>query len=805
MQFGRTAVAYDEIATRQYPKSINNCWNCSSTGQPLQLMSGIGQFEITRIHKKLKAMFFGLLVVMLMSSTFAQEIDDSQDIERRVLDLLGKMTLAEKIGQMSQVNAAGGYPPHDLGDELRAGRIGSVLNQVDVDIVNELQRIVVEDSRLGIPLLVGRDVIHGFQTVMPIPLGQAASWNTELVRLGAEVAAGEAVRTGVNWTFAPMIDISRDARWGRIAESLGEDPYLASALGVAMIEGFQGDDLAATGTIAACAKHFAGYGASESGRDYNTTNIPENELRNVYLRPFKAAVEAGVATLMTSFSDLDGVPATANQFLLRKVLRDEWHFDGFVVSDWDSVRQLSTHGITANDKESAAEAVAAGVNMEMAGTAYIDHLATLVEEGHVDIENIDAMVAGILRAKFRLGLFDRPYTNPDDLPVISTERALETAKTAALQSVVMLKNDHATLPLADSGLESIAVIGPLADAPYEQLGTWIFDGDVELSQTPLRAIQHLAGDSIDVRYVRAMETSRSRETQPFDEAVSIAAESDVVVLFLGEESILSGEAHSRADINLPGNQAELVRRIRLAGKPVVAVILAGRPLTLTNIVDEVDAILYAWHPGTMGGPAIAELLFGIESPSGKLPVSFPKMVGQIPIYYNQKNTGKPPSDGSVVYIDDIDAHAAQTSLGMTAFHLDAGFKPLFPFGYGLSYADFEYRDIRVSASEVGFGETVTVSAELTNTGAVAAAEIAQLYVRDLVGSVTRPVRELKGFKRVLLEPGETVTVTFELNADDLAFYDRDMNLSAEPGEFHAWIGGNSDTEFGTGFRIIKSD
>ncbi len=671
-------------------------------------------------------------------------------------------------------------------------------------MVNELQRIAVEESRLGIPLMVGRDVIHGFKTIMPIPLGQAATWNPELVKEGARVAALEAAATGINWTFAPMIDISRDARWGRIAESPGECVLLASELAVAMVEGFQGDDLSATGAIAACAKHFAGYGAVESGRDYATTNLPETKLRNVYMRPFKAAVAAGVTTLMTSFSDLNGVPATGNEFLLRQVLRDEWDFDGFVVSDWDSVRQLQIHGLTENDRESAFEAATAGVDMEMAGDAYSNHLAELVKEGRISIAAIDTAVANILRAKFRLGLFEKSITNPADLPPPGNKNALATAKRMALQSVVMLKNDHDTLPLSAETLNSIAVIGPLADARYEQLGTWIFDGDEELSITPMHAIHSLVGHDVDVRYVRAMENSRSKGTEAFEEAVESANDSDAAILFLGEESILSGEAHSRADISLPGNQAELVRRIKETGKPVIAVIMAGRPLTLTNVVDHVDAILFAWHPGAMGGPAIAELLFGIESPSGKLPATFPRMVGQIPIYYSQKNSGKPPSHDNVVHIDDIDTYAPQTSLGMSAFHLDTCFTPLFAFGYGLSYTWFDYQHIRTSADEIELGDTVTISAELTNRGEVAADEVVQLYVRDLVASITRPVKELKGFRRVRLEPGQTVTVDFDLHTNDLAFYGRDMQLTTEPGEFHAWIGGSSETELRTEFRIIDS-
>ncbi len=726
----------------------------------------------TSLRRKRKAASIascGLILIMIFTPSSASAPQHEPDIEQRVNELLSKMTLAEKIGQMNQLNGSHGHAPDYLGDGLRAGAVGSVINVLGVEVINELQRIAVEESRLGIPLLVGRDVIHGFRTIMPIPLGQAATWNPEIVRQGARVAASEAAKAGVNWTFAPMIDISRDARWGRIAESLGEDPYLASELAVAMVQGFQGDDMSEPGSIGACAKHFAGYGEAESGRDYATTNIPENELRNVHLRPFHAAVDAGVMSLMASFSDLNGVPATANEFLMRQVLRDEWSFDGFVVSDWDSVRQLSVHGLTANDKESVFEATSAGVDMEMAGESYSHHLAGLVEEGRISIDKIDTAVANILRAKFRLGLFENPYADPGKLPPTGSSQYLATAKQAALQSIVMLKNDDAVLPLAADKLTSVAVIGPLADAPSDQLGTWIFDGDPSLSITGVDGIRNLVGAKVDVRYVRAMETSRSRETGPFDEAVDIASSSDVVLLFLGEEAILSGEAHSRADINLPGAQAELTRRIRETGKPVVAIILAGRPLTLTNIVDEVDAILYAWHPGTMGGPAIADLLFGVESPSGKLPATFPRMVGQIPIYYNQKNSGKPAIAGEIIHIDDIDPNAPQTSLGMSAFHLDAGFMPLFAFGHGLSYASFRYENIRVNAAEIAIGQSLIISADLTNHGDVAADEVVQLYVRDLVGNVTRPVRELKGFKRVRLEPGETRAIEFELSTDDLAF------------------------------------
>ncbi len=490
---------------------------------------------------------------------------------------------------------------------------------------------------------------------------------------------------------------------------------------------------------------------------------------------------------------------------MRQVLREEWSFDGFVVSDWNSIHQLAVHGLTAGDRESALAAATAGVDMDMAGHVYDRNLAELVEQGVLDIAVIDAAVTNILRAKFRLGLFENPYANPEALPPFGSPEALATAKAAALQSVVMLKNDEGLLPLSMESLDRVAVIGPLADDAYEQLGTWVFDGDPALSVTALQGIRDLVGGKAEIDYVRAMETSRSRSTEPFDEAVAAAARSDAVVLFLGEESILSGEAHSRADIDLPGAQAELVRRVREAGKPVIAVIMAGRPLTLTNIIGNVDAILYAWHPGTMGGPAIAELLFGVESPSGKLPATFPRMVGQVPIYYSQKNTGKPPTPEKYVHIDDIEVRAPQTSLGMAAFHLDAGYVPLFPFGFGLSYAVFGYDNIRVDSAEVPLGGVVTISAELTNRGDVAADEVVQLYIRDLVGNVTRPVRELKGFRRLRVEAGETVTVSFELHTDDLAFFGRNNEFMVEPGDFHAWIGGSSETDLKTAFRIVAGD
>ena len=723
-------------------------------------------------------------------------------IEARVVEIVEQMTLEEKVGQMIQVHYAGEITA-DLRAAIEAGRVGSLLNVVDVDVANELQRIATEESRLGIPLLLARDVIHGFRTVLPIPLGQAATWNPDLVERGTRIAALEAASSGINWALAPMIDISRDPRWGRIAETFGEDPYLTTRFAVAVVEGFQGADLSAPGTIAACAKHFAGYGASEAGRDYNTTNIPENELRNVHLPPFEAAVDAGVATLMTSFSDLNGVPASGNRFLMQDVLRDEWGFDGLVVSDWDSIDQLTDHGFAADFRDAAHKAVTAGVNMEMVSRTYADHLEQLVRDGEIAIERVDQLVGEILRTKSRLGLFEYPYTEPDEFPEPGNEDHLAVAREAALQSLVLLRNEGGALPLDVNELDSIAVIGPLSDDPYEQLGTWIFDGDPGLSRTPLQAIRSFVGDRAEVSYVRALETSRSRDTGSFGEAIAAARASDAVVVFLGEESILSGEAHSRADIDLPGAQAELVRELRAAGKPVIAVILAGRPLTVENILESADALVFAWHPGTMGGPAIADVLFGVESPSGKLPVTFPRVVGQIPIYYAHKNTGKPATPETYVHIDDLPVRGAQAAFGMTSHHLDAGYTPLFPFGYGLSYTEFTYSGIELSRNTLGMSDSLTVQAVVSNTGTMEADEVVQLYIRDLVGDVTRPVRELKGFERVRLQPGESRVVSFELSPADLAFYGQDMKLITEPGDFHVWIGGSSDAGLQASFTLVS--
>ena len=723
----------------------------------------------------------------------------SHTTDDRVATLIRQMTLAEKIGQMSQINGAAGSVSPELRDAIAAGQVGSVINEVDVATINELQRIAVEDSRLGIPLLIGRDVIHGFRTVFPIPLGQAASWNPDLVQQAAAIAAQEATATGVNWALAPMLDIGRDPRWGRIAETFGEDPYLISALGTAMIDGYQGNDLTHPDKLAACAKHFAGYGATEAGRDYNTTDIPEIELRNVHLPPFEAAANAGIATFMAGFSDLNGVPCTGNAFLLNQVLRDEWQYAGFVVSDWASVEQLATHGFTAGDKDSAERSVNAGLDMEMASTTFVDHLEKLVDEGAVSEATLDVAVARILRVKFELGLFERYRTDSPEPAAAQT--ALEIAREAARQSIVMLANHNGTLPLSAAALNTVAIIGPLADDPQEQLGTWVFDGDPGLSVTPLQALRDAGAGQFDVTYARGAETTRSQTRDGFADAVQTATKADVALMFVGEEAILSGEAHCRADITLPGNQADLVAEVAATGTPLVLIVMAGRPLVLENVLANAAAILYAWHPGTMAGPALTDLLFGSESPSGKLPVTLPKAVGQVPIYYSQKNTGRPGIPDSPINVDTISEFGQFESAGFTSFHLDTGCTPRFCFGHGLSYTSFDYSNIRTPDATIAMGAYFEITADITNTGDIAAAEIAQLYVRDLVGSVTRPVRELKGFERLRLEPGERRTVTFRLHTNDLAFYGADMQRRAEPGQFRAWVGGSSAAALGADFAV----
>ncbi len=736
------------------------------------------------------------ILLVLIAAVFGSCTQQKDPTEKKIDNLISKMTLQEKIGQMNQLTGTG--LSEDMKGQIRAGQVGSILNETDAQTVNKLQEIAVKESRLGIPLIFGRDVIHGFKTIFPIPLGQAATWNPQIVKEGAQVAAREASAAGIRWTFAPMIDVARDPRWGRIAESCGEDTYLTSVMGVAMVEDFQGDNLSNPSSVAACAKHFAGYGATESGKDYNTTWIPEVQLRDVYLLPFKAAADAGVASFMCSFNDINGVPSSENKHLNRDILRNEWKYKGLLVSDWGSIQQMVTHGVCTDLKDAASKAITSGVDMDMMGFAYNDHLKELVESGQISEKLIDGAVRNILRMKFRLGLFDNPYTKIQDKTPYYSEDALKKAEKAAEEGAVLLKNENELLPLTQK-TKTIAVIGPLSDAPADQVGTWCFDAEPEHSVTPLTAIKNQYGSEYNIIAEKGLTYSRDKSGEGILKAVAAAKKSDVVLLFVGEEAVLSGEARCRADISLPGAQNELVTALKKTGKPLVMIVMAGRPLTIGQQVAEADAVLYAFHGGTMAGPALADLIFGKAVPSGKLPVTLPVMVGQIPVYYAHKMTGRPAKN--ITLIDDIPVGALQTSIGFTSYHLDAGDKPLFPFGYGLSYSTFSYSIPQISKNEITTNDSLIVRCNITNIGKYDAAEVAQFYVRDVVGSLARPVRELKGFDKIFLKAGETKMVEFTLKSDQLSFWHADMIKSAEPGEFQVWVSTDSQSGVPVSFTL----
>ena len=741
--------------------------------------------------KRTKIVLLSLLAVLACSPQAGTSVGSCPDVEARVDEILSRMTLAEKIGQMNQVSAGGDVAHY--ADALRKGQVGSILNEVDPDKINAFQRIAVEESRLGIPLLVGRDVIHGFHTIFPIPLGLAATFDTALVCRGARVAALEASAQGVRWTFSPMLDIARDPRWGRIAEGSGEDPFLGARMAEAMVRGYQGSVPDST-SIAACIKHFVGYGAAEGGRDYNSTFLTERELRNVYFPPFEAAVKAGALTLMTSFNDNDGVPSTGNRFILKDILRDEWGFDGLVVTDWNSMGEMIPHGFGTDRKDVAEKAANAGVDMDMMTFGFLSHLEELVKSGAVKEKTIDSAVRNILRVKMLLGLFEQPYVDPAAAKAVQyAPEHLAAARQSAEESAILLKN-NGVLPLRE-GLR-ILVTGPLADAPHDQLGTWCFDGEKEHTITPLRALE--ARYPGQIRFEPGLKYSRQRRDR-FDEVTAAARQADVVLAFVGEESILSGEAHSVADLNLKGSQSELLAALKACGKPVVAVVMAGRSLTVERDLAHCDAMLYSFHPGTMGGPALAGLLSGDVNPSGKTPVTFLRTVGQVPLYYNHHMTGRPYNGETL--LDDIDLEAGQTSLGNTSYYLDYGAYPLFPFGYGLSYTSFAYSGAALDKETYGTDDTVRVRFTLSNTGSREGTEVVQLYVRDLVGSVTRPVKELKAFRRETLKAGESRTVEISLPVSELAFYGLDMVKKVEPGEFRLWVAGDSASGEPLSFKV----
>lgn len=742
-----------------------------------------------------------LLITLTLSATCAASALAAQrteaEIDSCVNALLGKMTIEEKIGQLNQ-RSGYGYAP-DMVELVRSGNVGSLLNEVDPEVVNKLQKEAVENSRLGIPLVFARDVIHGFKTIFPIPIGQAATWNAELVEEGARIAADEASSVGIRWTFSPMVDIARDPRWGRIAEGFGEDTWLASKLGAAMVRGYQGTDLSQPNTMAACVKHFAGYGAAEGGRDYNTTWIPEVQLRETYLPPFKAAVDAGAATLMCSFNDINGVPSSGNRHLLHDILRDEWGFDGVVVSDWGSIEQMIPHGYSANLRQAAAQGANAGVDVDMENYAYLPYLKELVESGEVSMATLDAMVANVLRLKYRLGLFDNPYVDAANASQFYAPASLAAAQRAVEEGAILLTN-NGVLPINKAQVKKIAVIGPMADAQHDQAGTWVFDLEKEHCVTPLTALRQMYGDE-NIIYVKGMAHTRDRSTADFAKAVKAAKKADIVLFFGGEEAVLSGEAHSRTDLTLPGAQNELIKELKATGKPVVTIVQAGRSLALAEPTADSDALVFVFHGGTMTGPALANLLSGKVNFSGRSPLSFPRTSGQVPIYYNRKNTGRPAAD--MVMIEDIPLEAGQTSTGCTSYYLDAGDGPLYPFGYGLSYTDFEYSAPELSATTIAPDGKLSVKCNVTNTGKCAGSEVVQLYIRDNVASLVRPVRELRGYRKIALQPGETRTVTFEITPEDLAYYINEKDKVVEPGQFTVWVAPNSASGTPVTFDVVK--
>ena len=735
------------------------------------------------------------LVLFINFSLTAQ-----QSIDSKVADLLSKMTLEEKIGQMNQYNGFWNFtgPSPEGGDakvkyeHLRKGLVGSMLNVRGVKDVRSVQKIAVEESRLGIPLLFGFDLIHGYKTVFPIPLAEAASWDLDAIQLSAQLAAKEAAAAGINWTFAPMVDITRDARWGRVMEGAGEDPYLGSLVAAARVRGFQGEDLSAPSTIAATAKHFAAYGFAEAGRDYNTVDIGLNTLHNVVLPPFKATVDAGIKTFMNSFNDLNGIPATADAYLQRDILKGAWGFDGFVVSDWGSIREMIDHGYAKDRKHAGELAVLGGSDMDMESSIYINELETLLKEKKISIAQIDDAVSRILKVKFELGLFDDPYLycNEDlEKQITGAEEIVAATLEVAKKSIVLLKNENNTLPLKKNG-QKIGLIGPLAADKTSPLGNWRIAAENNTAVSVLEGLQSYKGNALvhtqGVRLIDKVPAGFHEEVAinttdrtGFDAAVEMAKQVDVVVMVLGEYGFQSGEGRSRTQLGLPGLQQELLEKVAAVNPNIVLVVMNGRPLILNWAAENVPAIVEAWHLGTQSGNAIAQVLYGDYNPSGKLPMSFPRSVGQLPLYYNQKSTGRPGADGE-------DAGSVFWS-----HYGDEKNSPLFPFGFGLSYTQFEYSQVQLSATTLNRGESITATVEVKNTGAVKGKEVVQLYLQDPYASATRPVKELKGFQMVDLEPGERKEVRFTITEADLKFYNAKQEWAAESGTFYLFIGSDS--------------
>ncbi|URW75485.1 beta-glucosidase BglX [Sphingomonas donggukensis] len=713
--------------------------------------------------------------------------------------LIAKMTLAEKIGQLTLLTSdwvsTGPTLRAGYKEDVAAGKVGAIFNAHSVAYTRELQKLAVEGTRLKIPLIFGYDVIHGHRTIFPISLGEAASWDLAAIEKSARISATEAAAEGLHWTFAPMVDISRDPRWGRISEGAGEDTYLGSRIAEARVKGFQGKRIGDTDAVLATVKHFAAYGAPQAGRDYSTVDMSMRELRDTYLPPYKAAIDAGAATVMTSFNEVDGVPASGNHFLMTDVLRNEWGFKGFVVTDFTSINEMVPHGYAKDEKQAGEQAINAGVDMDMQGAVYLNHLAKSVAEGKVSVATIDTAVRRVLEMKYRLGLFTDPYRFSDakrEKANVMTPAFLAAARDVARRSMVLLKNDRDALPIASSA-KRIAVVGPLGDSKADMIGSWAGQGDRTTKPVSvLEGIRARAGKGVTVTYAKGASYAfaDAAKTDGFAEAMAAARDADVIVAAMGEHWDMTGEAASRTSLDLPGNQEALLKQLKTLGKPIVLVLLSGRPNTVAWAAENVDAILEAWYPGTMGGHAVADVLFGDYNPSGKLPVTFPRSVGQVPIYYAMKNTGRPyePKGPEQKY---------------RSRYLDSPNTPQWPFGYGLSYTSFGYSPVTLDRATIRPGQTLTASVTLTNTGKRVGTETVQLYTRDLVGSVTRPLKELKGFRQITLKPGEARRVSFTVSDKDLAFHRADMSWGAEAGDFDLFIGGSSDVATPVRFTLSE--
>lgn len=725
-----------------------------------------------------------LWLALLINSCTSQTTKPIQATHNksRIDSLMAAMTLEEKIGQMTLFTTDWGSTGPTIREgyeeDIRTGKCGALFNSHTAAFTRRLQEIAVKESRLGIPLLFGYDVIHGYKTIFPIPLAESCSWDLQTIEESASIAAREASAAGLHWTFAPMVDISRDPRWGRVMEGAGEDPYLGSMIARARVRGFQGTSFDDADKVVACVKHYAAYGAPVAGRDYNTVDMSERFFREYYLPPYKAGIDEGALTIMTSFNDLDGIPATANKWLLEEILRGEWGFDGFVVTDYTSINEMVNHGYAVDEKHAGELAVMAGVDMDMQGSVFQRFLADQVRSGQVPMAVVDDAVRRILMVKEKLGLFENPYRYSDE----SREKAevfsvahREAARNVARQSMVLLKNDNNTLPLNQTH-KRIALVGPLAAERSQLMGAWSGAGEGENCISVLDAFKELSAvKNYTLQYKKGCEIIGDDTTQ-FTDVRQLISSSDIIIAVMGEASEMSGEAAARADISLPGAQEEFVKMLVATGKPVVVILMNGRPLTFPWIADHADAILEAWWPGTMGGPAIADILFGDYNPSAKLTMTFPRHVGQIPIYYNQKNTGRPFDPDSK----------------WNTKYLDMPNSPQYPFGFGMSYTTFAYEDFKLSRESFSMGDEITCSINVRNTGTREGEEVVQLYIRDLVGSVTRPVKELKGFQKIKLRPGEAKNVIFKLTSNDLAFYTADMSWTAEPGEFMVMIGPDSE-------------